>query len=62
MSNSMPITPQSTVTLGSTNRRYAVEALYCTDALAPEWSQEWARLRKPDGSLAYWLVGQLRVD
>jgi len=58
----MSINPQSTVTLGGTNHRYTVEAVHCTYPLASEWSQEWARLRKPDGSLAYWLVSQLRVD
>jgi hypothetical protein len=54
------MTPGDTVTLKGTARRYRVEAIYCTNATAPEWAEEWARLTGPSGT-AYWLLSQLEA-
>lgn len=56
---SSAITPSTPVRLRGTNARYVVEALYCTNALAPAWSEQWARLTTTDGRPAFWLVSQL---
>lgn len=55
----------TTITLGSrvrlryTAREYTVEALYCTNPLAPEYTEEWAGL-KPDSGRLKWRSGVCR--
>ena len=52
--------PGSNARLKGTTRTYAVEALYCTGALNPANNREtWARLRAPEGHVAYWNVEKL---
>lgn len=53
------ISPSSRVRLRGTDALYTVESIYCTNALAPDWSEEWARLTAHDGRPAFWLLCQL---